>query len=66
MAAACVYLAAKVEERQNVKLSMIVVVYLKFMGLLPPEVDPEKYTSSAVRRRRGSFYTAVCLWGSVA
>jgi hypothetical protein len=50
VAAACIYLAAKVEERNNVKLSLIVVAYLKRLGVLPPEVDAQEYNRNAVAR----------------
>jgi len=50
VAAACIYLAAKTEERNNVKLSLIVVQYLKKLDVLPPEVDPLEYNRNAVAR----------------
>ena len=49
VATACVYLAAKVEERHNVKLSQIVVRYLVLEGRLPQEVDPAAYNKHPVR-----------------
>ncbi len=50
VAAACIYLAAKVEERNNVKLSMIVVEYLKKTQALPADVDLVEYTRNATAR----------------
>jgi len=50
VATACIYLAAKTEERNNVKLSIIVVQYLKKIDVLPDEVDPLEYNRNAVAR----------------
>lgn len=50
VATACIYLAAKTEERNNVKLSIIVVQYLKKIDALPDEVDPLEYNRNAVAR----------------
>jgi len=50
VAAACIYLAAKTEERNNVKLSLIVVQYLKKLDVLPTEVDPLEYNRNPVAR----------------
>jgi hypothetical protein len=47
MGAACVYLAAKVEERSNVKLSHIVLQYLIFNGHLRQGMTFADYQADA-------------------
>jgi len=57
VAAACIYLAAKAEERNNVKLSLIVLHFLTHMGELPKDgVDFAAYGKHPVR------LVCVCGW----
>ena len=57
VAAACIYLAAKVEERNNCKLSLIVLHFLTREGHLPQDgVDFNAYGKHPVR-----IYICVCV-----